>query len=428
MSGILIKNAFAVTMCGRETIDNAYILTDGNQISYIGQECPCISQDTKIIDACGAIVMPATVNMHTHLAMTYFRSYATDLPLTKWLERIFEIEDKLDEEAMYYGALLACAEAMEHGSACVNDMYLNTYGTARACLDSGIRAYIARSVVDVDGKEGLERRIKENNDIRKRFHNADGGRVQVINSVHAEYTCSPLGMKRVYDDAKEHGCPVHIHISETVSEVVGCGERNDGKTPLMVLRDNGCLDECKTFAAHCVVLNSEDIDILNNYNIYPIHNPASNLKLGSGISPISLMNNRGIKVCIGTDGNGSNNNIDMFREMYLASILPKGTQRIPDCISAYDVLKMATLNGAEALGYNGGCLREGAAADIVILKNSPYLYPLHDPYGIIVYSAGGNDVDTTIVNGKITVENGKCTTINKEEIFNKFMEITRKLF
>ena len=428
MSGIFIKNAFAVTMNNGIVIENANILINGNKIEYVGEGCPEITKDTKIIDADGAIVMPATINMHTHLAMTYFRSYATDLPLDKWLERIFEIEDKLDEEAMYYGALLACAEAMEHGTACVNDMYLNTFGTARACLDSGIRAYIARSVVDVDGEQGLQRRIKENDDIRRNFHNADSGRIKVINSVHAEYTCSPKGMKRVYDDAKKHNCPVHIHISETISEVAACRARNNGRTPLMVLRDVGALDDSVTYAAHCVALNSEDIDILKQFKIYPIHNPASNLKLGSGISPVALMNNNNIKVCIGTDGNGSNNNIDMFREMYLASILPKGTNRKPDCISAYEILKMATVNGAEALGYNGGRLCEGAVADIVILKKSAYLYPLHDPYGIIVYSAGGYDVNTTIVNGEITVENGECITIDKNAVLNRFMQITKKLF
>lgn len=428
MNSILIKNAFAVTMCDGKIIENACILIKGNKIEYIGEGIPNIPDDARIIDADGAIVMPATINMHTHLAMTYFRSYATDLPLDKWLERIFVIEDKLDEEAMYYGALLACAEAMEHGTACVNDMYLNTLGTAGACFDSGIRAYIARSVVDVDGVAGLERRIKENDDIRRNFHNVDNGRIKVINSVHAEYTCSPEGMKRVYSDAIKHDCPVHIHISETVSEVAACRARNNGKTPLMVLRDIGALDDNVTYAAHCVALNSEDIDILKQYQIYPIHNPASNLKLGSGISPIAFMNNSNIKVCIGTDGNGSNNNIDMFREMYLASILQKGCQRKPDCISAYDILKMATVNGAEALGYNGGQLNVGAVADIVILKKSAYLLPVHDPYGIIVYSANGCDVDTTIINGKITVENGECITIDKKEVLKRFMQITKKLF
>ena len=425
---ILIKNATAITMCGDEVLRNACILTEGNTISYIGVELPDVGKDTEIIDACGAIVMPATVNMHTHLAMSYFRSYASDLPLAAWLERIFEIEDRLDEEAMYYGALLACAEAMEHGSACVNDMYLNTYGTAQACLDSGIRAYIARSVVDVDGVAGLERRLNECADIRKKYHNADDGRIKVIQSVHAEYTCSPEGMKRVFDEARGINSPVHIHISETVSEVSGCRERNNGKTPLAVLKEIGALDGIKTYAAHCVNLNSEDIDIIQNYKVYPIHNPISNLKLGSGIAPIAELIARGVKVCIGTDGNGSNNNIDMFREMFVASILQKGVNKKPNCLSAYDVLKMATLNGAEALGYNGGCLKQGAVADIIVLKRSPYLEPMHDPMGMVVYSANGADVDHTIVNGKITVRNGECISIDKKKIFEKFAQICNRLF
>ena len=425
---ILIKNATAITMCGEEIIRNAYILTKDNIISYIGTKEPNIDENTRIIDAGGAIVMPATVNMHTHLAMSYFRSYASDLPLAAWLERIFEIEDRLDEEAMYYGALLACAEAMEHGSACVNDMYLNTFGTAQACLDSGIRAYIARSVVDVDGEAGLDRRIKENNDIREKYHNKDNGRINVIESVHAEYTCTPCGMKKVFDRARNIGSPVHIHISETVAEVAGCRERNGGKTPLAVLKEIGALDGVKTYAAHCVALNREDIDIIKEYNIYPIHNPISNLKLGSGISPIAELVSRGVHVCIGTDGNGSNNNIDMFREMFVAAILQKGANRKPDCISAYDVMKMATVNGAEALGYNGGRLQRGAVADITILKNSPYLQPVHDLFGMVVYSAVGADVDYTIVDGKITVENGRCISINKERVFTEFSKICNKLF
>lgn len=422
----VIKNALALTMNGREVLKDAYILIDGSTIRYIGQEAPQQDGNTRVLDARGGIVMPAFVNMHTHLAMTYFRSYASDLRLDKWLEKIFAVEDRLDEEAMYYGALIACAEAMEHGACCVNDMYLDSFGTVRACADSGIRAYVSRCVVDSDGAAGLERRLRENEELFRNFDALDG-RIYVLPSAHAEYTCSREALSRVYGEAKRLGRPVHIHISETNREVSECLERH-GMTPLELLQSMGLLEDTRTIAAHCVAVGSRDIDIMKNSGVYPVHNPCSNLKLGSGVAPVKTMLEAGVGVCIGTDGNGSNNNIDMFRETFVASVLQKGFNRQADCTDAFSVFKMATANGAEALGYNGGVLKSGAAADIMILDKTPFLEPVHDPFGMVVYSGEAKRLKTLIVNGRVTVENGECVTVNKQEAYSGFIRCAKRLF
>lgn len=424
---LLIKNALAVTMNGNEFIKQAYILTQGNTIAYIGQDCPVVTHEVEVIDAKGGIVLPGLVNAHTHLSMSYFRSFASDLPLDKWLEKIWVVEDKLDEEALYYGTLLACAEAMESGTACVNDMYLNTFGTAQACVDAGIRAYVSRSVVDTDGKAGLERRLQEQIALYDSFDGLDE-RIYVIPSAHAEYTCSCDALRAVYDMARYQRRPVHIHISETNREAAGCRRRHDGASPLGLLRELGLLEMAPTLAAHCVTVSNEDIDIMTQYPVYPLHNPTSNLKLGSGISPVKTMLERGVCVALGTDGNGSNNNVDMFRELLLASLLQKGYNYNAQCLPARNALQMATINGARALGYNGGCLAEGMLADILILRPSAFLQPMHDVYGILAYSAGAKDVCWNIINGRVTVREGQCTSIDKQAALAGFTKCVDKLF
>ena len=247
----------------------------------------------------------------------------------------------------------------------------------------------------------------------------------MLASAHAEYTCSENAVKEVASRAKSWGSPFYIHASETVSEVKGCLERH-GVSPIKWLAGLGLPE--RTIAAHCVVVSREDMQIMLEHNIIPVHNPVSNLKLASGIAPVKAMLETGIKPALGTDGNGSNNNLDMFREIFTASILQKGFTMDAQALDAYSAVKMATVNGADALGYKGGMLKEGYAADVLVLYPSLFLQPVHDVYGIIAYSAESCDVRYNIVNGRILVKEGECLSVDKERCAARLRELAGQLF
>ncbi len=423
MKDILIKNAHIVTMDDGAVYRNGCVLISGTEIKYVG-EALVNADNAEVIDARGGIVMPGLVNAHTHLGMSCFRSFASDLPLNKWLERIFKIEDKLDDQLIYHFALIACAEALERGSACVNDMYLDVTGTARACLESGVRAFISRNVVDADGEAGLKRRLAELEEMYKLYNGLEG-RINVLASAHAEYTCSENALREVISRAKSWGSPFYIHASETVAEVQGCMERH-GVSPIKWLASLGLPES--TIAAHCTVVSREDMSLMLEHNIIPVHNPVSNLKLASGIAPVKLMLETGIKPALGTDGNGSNNNLDMFRELFTASVLQKGYTLDAQVLDAYSAVEMATVNGAATLGYKGGRIKEGFAADVLVLYPSLFLEPVHDVYGIIAYSAESCDVRYNIVNGRVLVKEGECLTVDKERAAARLKELCAALF
>lgn len=423
MKDILIKNAHIVTMDGDAVYKNGCVLISGSVIKYVG-DMPALDTQADIIDARGGIVMPGLINAHTHLGMSCFRSFASDLPLDKWLERIFKVEDKLNDELIYKFALIACAEALERGSACVNDMYLDVTGTPQACLESGIRAYVSRNIVDTDGPSGLKRRLQELERMHELYDGKEG-RLHVLASAHAEYTCSENAVREAIIRSKSWGSPFYIHSSETVSEVKGCLERH-GVSPIKWLANLGLPE--RTIAAHCTVVNRADMLIMLEHNIIPVHNPVSNLKLASGIAPIKAMLETGIQPALGTDGNGSNNNLDMFREIFTASILQKGFTLDPQALDAYSAIKMATVNGANALGYKGGMIKEGYAADVLVLYPSVFLEPVHNVYGIIAYSAESCDVRYNIVNGRILVKEGECLSVDKERSAAQLRELAKKLF
>lgn len=424
--GILIKNATILTMDETQPLlTNGYVYIQGSRIQSVGAFCPQTALGDEIIDAQRGLVMPGLVNTHTHLAMTLFRSFASDLPLQKWLEKIWQVEDKLTEEYVYYGTALACIEALEGGTACVNDMYFYMEAAAQACGETGIRAYLGRAVMDAAGSG--EERLREAEELIDCYHGSFDGRLGVLIAPHAEYTCSEGLLRQCAALAERKNVRLHIHLGETEAETQDCLRRR-GKTPTAFLEDIGVLD-VPMLAAHCVVLSEADQEILAQKNVFPLHNPGSNLKLASGVSPVPRLLEKGVCVALGTDGAGSNNNLDMFREMYLASVLHKGYHQDASLIPAAQALQMATVNGARALGYDGGVLAPGKAADVIVLyPDRISLMPLHDPVGIAVYSGGKNDVRLNIVNGKVVVRDGKCVTIERDKIIDGFHRSVETLF
>ncbi len=428
MSKILIKGAIIVTL--DESKPDSFIgdiLISGSVIESIAGYPEIIDPLSagKIIDGSNYLVMPGLVNIHGHAAMTLLRSYADDLPLKEWLEeKIWPIEELMTGEDVYWGTKLAIAEMIKSGTTTFTDMYMEMDRVAEAADDSGIRAVLSRGLIGISGgDEGL----LESEEFIKNWQGAANGKISVTLGPHAPYTCPPEYLKKVISLAEKTGTSLQIHLSETKGEVESCIDEY-GKTPPALLEDLG-LFKISTLAAHCVHLTEKDIDILAEYNVGVAHNPGSNLKLGSGIAPVSRMLDKGINVGIGTDGASSNNNLDMVEELRLAALLGKGIEMNPTLIDAKTAIKMATVTGAKALGLKMiGELKEGYKADLIAMQiDKPHFVPMHDPLANVVYSSAAADVDLVMVDGNILLEEGKLTTIDEKAVISKASECTARL-
>ena len=399
MSNTLIYNVTAVTMCDEnKVIENAYISIGGNRISYVGKEKPSGSFD-NVIDAKGMAAMPGLVNAHTHTAMTVLRSYADDMNLQDWLfQKIFPFEDTLTPQMVYDASLNGIKEMLAAGTTCFNDMYFFQQETARAAGELGMRGVLNEGITD----SVLESKIKKTEALKKTEM------LSIGISPHAVYTCNPDTLKRCADYAKEHGMRVHIHLSETEKENEDC-VKEYGMSPAELTEKCGLFD-VPAVAAHCVWLSDSDMEILKRHNVTVVHNPISNLKLASGIADIPALMEKGINIALGTDGASSNNNLDLFEEIKLTAILHKWTSKNPAALPAWEVLKMATVNGAKALGYNDlGMLKEGYLADMILIDfNVPHLTPNNNTVSNLVYAVRGSDVVRTIVNGRTVYQKGKA--------------------
>jgi len=423
---ILIKNAkVLVYENGKLLTKDADIAIKGNKISQI-EKIKADSGFQKIIDASNMLAMPGLINTHTHLSMVLFRNYADDMPLFDWLtKKIWPLEAKLTNEAIYKGSILGIAELIKSGVTGFLDMYFFADETIKAALETGVRVYIARGLTDEE--EGKEGQLNETRRLFNEYHNQEG-RVKIYAGPHAPYTCSPRYLKKVIELAKELDIGIHIHLAETKKEVDECIEKW-GKTPIKHVFDLG-LFERPTIAAHCVHLNDEDIEILAKSNVSVAHNPTSNLKLASGFAPVEKMLKAGVNVTLGTDGASSNNNLNMFEEMHLASIMHKALNYDAVSVPAESVIKMATINGAKALGIQDelGTLEVGKKADIILIDlRKPHLVPLNNPLSAICYSAQSSDVHTVIVDGKILMENYELKTIDIEKAMHDAEDAARKL-
>ncbi|MBQ4516464.1 MAG: amidohydrolase [Clostridia bacterium] len=424
---IQIKNAHLITMDDGKIIENGCLCIENEKISYVGDQALPDEDFDRTINARGAIVMPGLVNAHTHTPMTLFRGYADDMTLNDWLfNRIFPAEDKLDTEAVYWGSLLACAEMIKSGTTLFADMYFMSESTIRAVLESGINANIARCVTGTNND--YKDRLYEAEVLYSEYDGANAGAVKIDFSAHAVYTCSKEALKAVAESAAKHNAAIHIHLSETMKENRDCYSQY-GKSPTEVFRDMGIFN-CPTNAAHCVFLSENDMEILAENNVGVSHNPISNLKLASGVANVNEMLAKNILIGVGTDGTASNNSLDIFAEMKTSAILQKGIRLDPTLIPARKALEMATATGAEILGRGAerGQLKKGMRADVIILeRNAPNLIPVHNPESTVVYSANGANVQTTIINGKIVMENRELLTIDMDRVASGVKDAVKRM-
>lgn len=427
---LLLKNAEVITLNQKKEVfsDCCVGICDG-LINYVGEFNEKLTESyERIIDCSNKVIMPGLVNGHGHAAMTMFRNYADDLKLMDWLfNKIFPLEDKLNDEIVYWGSKLAMLEMIKSGTTTFTDMYFFMRSTAKGVGESGIRACLSRGLVGEAEHGEVNEKFKEAIDFYKEFNNTFDGRLKVNFGPHSVYTCSIPYLKTIVGKAEEMKVPMQIHLSETKDEVDNCFKTH-GISPVKLLDQIGLLKDT-TIAAHCVVIDEEDIDILKKNKVNVAHNPGSNLKLASGIAPVSKMLEKGINVCLGTDGAASNNNLDMFEEIRTATYLQKVYTNDPTALAVDDVLKMATVNGAKALGIsNLGTIEIGMKADCIILNtDKPYYYPKYNMKSAIVYSGSASDVETVIIDGKIVMENNKILTLDEEKIFYEVQRLSKDL-
>ena len=417
---ILIKNAFILSPNTNFEGKQSLLIKD-DVISEIAAEIDESNVD-KIIDATGKILLPGLINTHTHLSMTLFRGLADDLSLDSWLnDHIWPMEANLNGNYCYIGALLGAVELIKSGTTTFSDMYFYMEDVARAIDEAGIRAVLSYGMIDFGDEERRENEIKENLTLFENCNGMADGRIKVFLGPHSPYTASEELLIKVRELADKYGMGIHIHVSETQKEIDDVSAEK-GLRPFEYLDKIGLLGP-DVVAAHSVWLSDEEIEIIRKNDVKVSHNPCSNMKLASGIAPVSKLLENDICVSIGTDGASSNNNLDLIEELKTASLLQKVSTLDPKVLNSDEAIAMGTIKGAEALGLDSeiGSIEVGKKADIILIDtNSANMVPDSSSLSSnIIYSANGSNVDTTICNGKVLMENKKLTVLDEDEIYAK---------
>lgn len=419
---ILFMNALVLPMteCG----DGARYFTanvgvEGNRITMIDRAGNRTADfcrrnaDVEIVEASGKILMPGLINLHTHVAMTLMRSFADDISLMPWLfDHIWPFESKLTADDVAVGARLGMVEMLMGGTTSFVDMYWYEHAVARTAREMGMRAVLTPSFVDARMEE-FERELPLT------LQETEGcDRLSVRVAPHAPYSCSKQNLLRGVELCRKYNIGAHIHLSETDDEIKTIREKY-GCTPTEFIDSLGYFDH-PTIAAHCVKLTPHDVEILREKHVSAAHNPQSNMKLSSGVAPVWKLICEGVNVGLGTDGTCSNNDLDMWDEMRSAAFLQKVSGTDPCVMPAYEVLKMATVYGARAIGKEGelGIVAEGALADIILIDtDKPYYHPMNDVVSTLLYCGKAADVETVVVDGVIKVRGHKVKDVDTESLY-----------
>lgn len=422
---IIIKKIKLISMAeNRPKIEeNIDIMINNNKIEKIDKDI-VPDKDAKIIDGTNKVAMPGLINTHAHVAMSIFRETLDGYNLQEWLkDKIWPMEDKLNGEDIYYSSYLSFIEMIKSGCTCINDMYFLPEYSIKAAMETGVRFQTTRTLISND----VDKRLEELKDLINKYKSNDTISINI--GIHGLYTTNEEDIKNFLNFAKKENLHVHMHFCENSKEVQDIITSYNVKSPVEVIEKY--FKDIPVLLAHCVKLTDNDIETISNYkNISISHCPVSNLKLGCGIAKIQKMIDNGILISLGTDGQGSGSNLDMFESMKYSALLQKGVNENPKDMPAYEVLKCATINGAKALKLDDkiGSIEEGKCADIIILDiNKENMKPLNDIFANIVYNAKGTNVETTIVNGKVLMENRILNEINEQKICNECEGIIFKL-
>nr|MBQ8252931.1 amidohydrolase [Lachnospiraceae bacterium] len=428
---IRFYNARILTMEEPMEVMEGQLWVSGERILYVGPDTEMEKIETKIgrevpawdreIDCEGNLLMPGFKDAHAHSAMVLFRSLADDEPLQGWLEkRIFPVEGRMTGQDVYELTKMSVLEYLTSGVTAVFDMYLTPETIIDAYSECGMRN------VQVSGINnfGPEPEVMEERFLKL---NAKNSLSSYMLGAHAEYTCSMELLEKIAAMVQKYKVPFFAHNSETELEVKECFERY-GMSPTQLFDKLGLYD----FGGggyHCIYFDDKDFEIFKNRGLTAVTNPASNLKLASGIAPISRFLSEGIPVAIGTDGAGSNNCLDMFREMFLVTGLAKYLDRDAASVDALEVLRMATVNGAKAMGLTDcDVLAPGKYADLIMIDmHQPNMQPINNIAKNIVYSGSKQNVKLTMINGKILYENGRFDIgEDPEELYKKANAIAER--
>ena len=415
---ILIHNCTAALMDEAGTVlPGAFVAVEGTQITYVGAQRPQGSFEEEI-DGEGGVLMPGFVNAHTHVPMTAMRGYGDGNNLQDWLHNyIFPVEARWDDRAIRCCTDLGLAEMISSGVTCIADMYGHSPAIAQEVAAAGISANLSVGGVQFtdDFNPDTHNDCRVQRELTEQWHGYNDGQILVDASVHGEYTSHQQLWRWMAGYAREHGLGMHVHISETRSEHEECLARH-GKTPIQVLNDYGVWDG-RAIAAHCVWTTPEDWAVMAEKGISAIHNPMSNLKLGSGIAPVPAMKKAGVNVCLGTDGVSSNNCTDFFGDLKIAAILHNGAGCDPLALLPIDALRMATANGGRALGRKTGVIAKGYTADLILVDFSHLnLTPCHSVLSNLAYAAHGSDVRMNMARGRVIYKDGDFLTIDIQRV------------
>mgnify|MGYP004488233191 CR=1 FL=1 len=424
---ILIKNCNLISMNLKEPENkiqrNMDILIENKKIIKISKNIKDSAE--KVIDGTEKIVMPGLINTHAHVPMSIFRETVDGYITQDWLtQKIWPIEAKLTEEDIYFASMLSYIEMIYSGTTTINDMYFMQNKIVDAALDTGVRLQVTRTLMDTDGS-GEKKLIEIEEFIKKYKEKYDTISLNV--GIHGLYTNTEEYLQKGLEIAKKYKLPVNMHFCENEQEREDIKKMYNVASPIEPI--DKYFKNVHLILAHAVKLTNEEIERIAKQDIYIAHCPVSNLKLGCGIAPITKMQEENICISLGTDGQGSGSNLDMFETMKFTALLQKGINENPEDLPAYEVLKMATINGAKALNLNEtGKIEEGKLADLIIINMEETITnPINNIFAEIVYNVKGSNVDTTIINGKVLMENRKISNVNKKEIIQKCEEIINRI-
>ncbi|MFD0670374.1 amidohydrolase [Cohnella sp. GCM10027633] len=417
----LINNGTFITMDERRPQYTGWMAIEGTNIAAMG-EGPAPQEELNaaadIVDGTGYLYMPGLVNTHGHAAMSLLRGVGGDLALQDWLQNhMWPMEAKFTGDDVYWGTALSAIEMIKSGTTTFVDMYDHMNRVAEVVETSGMRASLTRGVIGLCPEDVQRAKLADAIGFAQDWHGAADGRIRVMISPHAPYTCPPDFIEKFVQASHDLNLPMHTHMSETIAEV----EQN--------VRDYGCrpvehLDRLGMFArptlvAHGVHLNDEEISLLAERGVAVSHNPVSNLKLASGVARVPSLLKAGVTVSLGTDGAASNNNLNLFQEITTAALIHKGVSGDPTVIPAAEALRMGTAYGAKSIGLEGvtGQLKPGLKADFIALSlNRSHFVPNTDLLSHVVYASTGNDVAHVWVDGRQLLKNGQLLTLDEERI------------
>lgn len=415
MSRILLRNADVITLSSNdEVLEKTDVAIEGRTVAHIGTVPDDWNAD-ETIDLTDHVVMPGFWNTHTHAPMTFTRSIGDDLPLDRWFnEKIWVAESGLTEEDVYWGAMLAAAEMIRSGTMGFADHYFYMHRVAEVVERTGLKALLATAVFGTGHEVHLS--FEESVSWAKENMHSANGRIRTVLGPHSPYICPPEFLREVAATAKAEGLGIHIHLAES-DEQVDISRQKYGKTPVEHLADLGVFD-VPTIAAHCIAVSDSDIRLMAERGVVPVQCPQCHMKLGMGVTPVVEMLEAGIPVALGTDGSGSNNNLNMLEEAQLAPLMQKLAKRDATALAGDSPLRLAATNGAQAMGFaDSGVLKAGNAADLIVVDmRVPHLQPRHSVLGNILYSANAGDIVHSMVDGQWLMRDRRLLTIDEDQL------------